>query len=132
MKRRRQTRPDPRVLTAKTGDDIFGAEEEGITSDLGVQPATTAAPPVPGHTAVDLLYETGLQHALAKVVGELDPVEILGTATYVVLNVWGKSTGLVLQFWKFAAILAGYHAVARPSLKLVFQYLEARSRVSQQ
>lgn len=126
MRSRRKTRPSAQVLSAPTGEDIFESRSEGVVAssyydESGSEP--TAGDTPLGHTPVDLLYEKGIQRAFAKVVAELDPVEILGTTVYVILNIWGKPNAHFLSLGYFLLLLAGYHALARPALTLVFQHL---------
>ncbi|PYU18714.1 MAG: hypothetical protein DMG32_25780 [Acidobacteria bacterium] len=87
--------------------------ERTTASNSESHPGSKGAKSPVGHTPVDLLYEKGIQRTLAKLLAELDPVEILGTVVYVVLSIWGKSNALVLPFWLFIALLAGYHTLAR-------------------
>jgi len=95
--------------------------EHTTAANSGSHPGSKGAKSPVGHTPVDLLYEKGIQRTLAKLLAELDPVEILATVVYVVLSIWGKSKDLVLPFWLFIALLAGYHTLARPILRLIFR-----------
>jgi hypothetical protein len=134
MRTRRKTRQAAQVLSAPTGTDItdiFESQAEGVVAsnydgELGSGP-TGGETPV-GHTAVDLLYEKGIQRAFAKLVAELDPVEVLGTIAYVTLNIWGKPSAPLLSLGYFLLLLAGYHVVARPALGLVFRHFARPSK----
>ena len=110
----------PSISHSNRGDEILKAERT-TASNPGSHPGSKGARSPVGHTPVDLLYEKGIQRTFAKLLAELDPVEILGTVVYVVLNIWGKSDDLVLPFWLFVALLAGYHALARPILRMIFR-----------
>jgi hypothetical protein len=73
---------------------------------------------VVGRTTPDLIYEVGLPSALAKLIAELDGIEILGTTAYVLLMTLGKQ-GPVMSFWLFLILLAGYHIALRPIASFV-------------
>jgi hypothetical protein len=70
--------------------------------------------PIVGRTPYDLLSDQRLSGSLGNFVSALDPIEVIATAAYVVLGIWGKSTGLPMSFWEFIVLLAGYHLVLRP------------------
>jgi hypothetical protein len=118
MKRQRQTRQDERVLTAKTGEDFYDPEAS-VSSDVGAPLSEATTAHVVGRTPVDLLYERQLSSALARFIDQLDPVEVLGTLVYVLLGVWGKSSGLEMRFWVFVTSLAGYHVLLKPIAKRI-------------
>src|SRR3989442_3696694 len=79
----------PSISRSNQGDEILKAERT-TASNSGSHPGSKGAKSPLGHTPVDLLYEKGIQRTLAKLLAELDPVEILGTVVYVVLSIWGK------------------------------------------
>jgi hypothetical protein len=127
MVARRQNRPDPRALTAATGEGGFG-EEPALASDRGLpSSAETMGPEIVGRTPYDLLHEHGIAHAVAKVLRSIDAVELLGTLSYILLGLFGKS-GLPMRMWVFLALLAGYHIVGKPVGSFFEMSVERRLR----
>lgn len=110
--RRSQTRPDPRVFTAKTGDVGPFDPESSIISDTGTE-AFQETSRVVGRTPYDLLHEHGITVALGKLIAETDPLELIIVTAYVLLRLFGKGEP-VMRFWVFIGLLAGYHIVLKP------------------
>jgi hypothetical protein len=127
MATRRQNRPDPRALTAGTGEGGFDVEST-VASDTGF-PTTvgTTAPELVGRTPYDLLHEHGIASAAARVLASIDAVELLGTLAYILLGLFGKS-GLPMRMWVFLAVLAGYHVVGKPVARLLEIFVETTFR----
>ena len=115
MSPRKQTRLAPGVLTARTGEDIYGLEES-VASDATSQSnsETTAAPMIVGRTPYDLLHEWRVLAAVARLISGMDAVELLASVAYIVLGLWGKSAGSVMRFWVFLTLLSGYHVILKP------------------
>jgi hypothetical protein len=67
-----------------------------------------------GRTSYDLLSESRLAGSLARLLRESDPVEVLGTLTYVLFGILGKKDAPTMQLWVFLGALAAYHALVRP------------------
>jgi len=78
------------------------------------QTETATVPKIVGRTAYDLLYESRLTGSLARLLGEFDPVEILGTLTYILFGIFGKKNAPTMQLWVFLSVLAAYHVLFRP------------------
>jgi hypothetical protein len=122
MKQRRQSYSDSRALTAQTSIDAFGTEET-IASDTTIQYSKQTSAPAVGHTAIDLLYDKGLSGSVAKLIGNMDAIEVLATTSYVLLGLF-KSGNLVMRFWVFLALLAGYHVFVKPVASLLTRALD--------
>lgn len=112
MRPRRQTRQDPSVFTAKTGEG-FQAGDEETASDYSTETGSTSTTAV-GRTAYDLMHEGGVQHAFGKFLRNLDPLELLITIAYVTLSGWGNSPHPVWSFTYFIGFLLVYHVLLRP------------------
>src|ERR1700693_1001757 len=122
MKQKRQSYSDSRALTAQTSIDPFGREEM-IASDTNGQYSKQTSVPAVGHTAIDLLYDKGLSGAVAKIIGSMDAIELLATISYVLFGLL-KSGNLVMRFWVFLALLAGYHVIVNPLASLFTRALD--------
>jgi hypothetical protein len=75
-----------------------------------------------------LLYDQTFSGALGKFIAKLDAIEVLATAAYIILGIWGKSNGLPMPFWKLISLGAGYHIVLRPLLALIFNRLQPKQK----
>ena len=84
---------------------------------------TTTVPKAVGRTVYDLLYEPGLTGPLARLLAEFDPVELLGTLTYILSGTSGKKDAPTMQLWVFLSVLAGYHIMLRPLSSLLWHYV---------
>jgi hypothetical protein len=120
--KRRHSYSDPRALTAKTSIEPFSSEET-VASDTTAQFSKYTSAPVVGHTAVDLLYDKGLSAAAAKVISSIDAVELLATGGYILFGLF-KAGNLVMRFWVFLALLAGYHVFVKPLASLLSRVID--------
>ncbi len=128
MKQRHQSKPDAKMLSAKTGDDIFDPDS-AIASDTSVQEfGATTAPRLVGRTPYDLLSEEGITGALAKLIGGFDAIEVLGTSAYILLGLFGKSSGPIMRFSVFLGLLAGYHVILKPISSLLWSFVRRWTR----
>ena len=76
----------------------------------------TQSSPVIGRTAWDVAHAAGVAGHADRVLGELDPVELMAVLLYAYL-VW-KAPDKAPSFVLFVALLAGYHLVLRPLLRI--------------
>ncbi len=128
MKQRHQSKPDAKMLSAKTGEDFFESDS-AIASDIsGQELGATTAPTIVGRTPYDLLYEKGLAGALARLLSEFDSIEVLATLTYILLGIFGKSSGPIMRLWVFLGLLVGYHVILKPISSLLWSVVRRWTR----
>jgi hypothetical protein len=127
MAQRRHTKSNPQVYTAPTGDPIYDPEDPDVSDAGNLTAFAGTAGPTVGRTAFDVIHEQGIAAALAKVIRKFDPVEVLATTAYVLFGLFMKSGGLVMRFWVFCALLAGYHWLVRPLGGYLEKVLDAKA-----
>ncbi len=126
--KRHQSKPDAKMLSAKTGEDFFDPDSAIASDTSGQELGATTAPRLVGRTPYDLLYEHGLTGSLARLLGEFDAIEVLATLTYILLGLFGKSGGPIMRFWVFLGLLTGYHVILKPVGSLLWSVVHRWAR----
>jgi len=106
----------------QTTVDLPEEEEEEIASTVSqVEGGPSAVSVTPkgafGRTVWDFLTETGAQRPVSKLLAEVDPIEILGTVTYLFIA-WLRPESLI-SILSFLGLLALYHLVLKPFYRII-------------